>query len=248
MFRIEDKEIKRLTSNLKNASKYAYPDAVRSTLNNMAFQTSGDYKKGVKEKFTIRSQSFVKNTIRYENTKSKIVDEMTSYAGQKAETFGKKSDQFKKQEFGETIRSKGKHIAKPTKYARGGSFKRLVKKDNFMSRIKVKRITDLVKNPAKTQFKEFRQAIGYIKRHPDKKIYFLPSRESYYGINGIAELKAGGKKSARFVYSLKDKEQRLTSQPVLKPTGEAIGAKSGEIFKREAQRRLSKELSRGLKN
>ena len=173
---------------------------------------------------------------------------MEACAGQASKTFGKTSEQFKKQEFGETIKAKGKHLVKATKYARGGNYKRLVKQENFMSKIKVSKINDLVEHPAKTEFKEFRQAIGYIKHNPDKKIYFKPSGESYFGINGIAELSNSGKKVAKFVYSLKDKEQPLKAQPVLKPTGEAIGAKSADIFKREAQRRIAKELSRGLKS
>lgn len=245
MFKIEDKELKQLTKNLQNAHKYAYPDAVRGTLNAMAYQTAQAIKPKIKETFTVRSQSFVKNTIRYENTKAKKIEEMASCAGQADKTFGKPSEQFKRQEFGETIKSKSKHIVKPTKYARGGSYKRLVRGENLMSKIKVKRISDLVEHPAKTEFKQFRQAIGYKKHNPDEKIYFLPSGESYFGINGIAELSANGK--SKFLYSLKGKEQPLKPQPVIKPTGEAIGAKSADIYTKEAQRRIEKELARGLK-
>ena len=245
MFKIDDKELKQLTKNLKEAHKYAYPDAVRSTLNAMAFQTAQAIKPKIKETFTVRSQNFVKNTIRYEATKSKKIDEMISYAGQADKTFGKPSEQFKKQECGETIKAKSKHIVKPTKAARGGSYRRLVRDENLMSRIKVKRISDLVEHPAKTEFKEFRQAIGYIKHNPDKKVYFLPSGESYFGINGIVELNPDGK--SKFLYSLKGKEQPLKPKPVIKPTGEAISAKSADIYKKEAQRRIEKELARGLK-
>lgn len=245
MFKIEDKELKQVTKNLQKAHKYAYPDAVRSTVNAMAYQTAQAIKPKIKETFTVRSQNFVKNTIRYENTKAKKIEEMTSYAGQADKTFGKPSEQFKKQELGETIKAKNKHIVKPTKYARGGSYKRLVREENLMSKIKVKRISDLVEHPAKTEFKEFRQAIGYIKHNPDEKVYFLPSSESYFGINGIVELNPNGK--SKYLYSLKGSEQPLRPQPVIKPTGEAIGAKSADIYKKEAQRRIEKELARGLK-
>ena len=245
MFKIEDKELKQLTKNLQEAHKYAYPDAVRSTVNALAYQTAQAIKPKIKETFTVRSQNFVKNTIRYEGTKSKIVDDMISYAGQADKTFGKPSEQFKRQEFGETIKSKSKHIVKPTKTARGGSYKRLVRAENLMSKIKVKRISDLVEHPAKSEFKEFRQAIGYIKHNPGETVYFLPSGESYYGINGIVKLSANN--NSKFLYSLKGKEQPLKPQPVIKPTGEEIGAKSADIYKKEAQRRIEKELARGLK-
>jgi hypothetical protein len=245
VFNIEDKELKQLTKNLQQTFKYAYPDTVRRTVNNMAFLASKAIKDKIKETFTVRSQNFVKNTIRYKGTKSKIVDEMITYAGQADNTFGKPSEQFKRQEFGETIKAKNKHIVKPTKAARGGSYKRLVRAENLMSKIKVKRISDLVEHPAKSEFKEFRQAIGYIKHNPDETVYFLPSGESYYGINGIVKLSADNK--SKFLYSLKGKEQPLKPQPVIKPTGEAIGAKGVELYKKEAQDRIEKELARGLK-
>lgn len=251
MFKLDDKELKQYSKNLKSVAKNAFPKAIRSTLERMAYLTVAEYKKNVKKKFVVRNpgSNIILKSIRYEKCSNTLdVDNMSAHTGQGAKTFGKDTDQLKKQEFGESIVSKSKHIAKPTKYARGGNYKRIVREQNFMSKIKVSRISDLVKHPAKSEFKEFRQAIGYIKHNPDKKIYFLPSRESNFGINGIAELKSGGKKNANFLYSLKGKTQDLKPTPVLKPAGDAIGAKSADVFKHEAQRRISRELSKGLTN
>ena len=251
MFNINSKELQQYEKNLKAASSTAFPKAVRSTVDRLAYLTVAEYKKNVKKTFVVRNpgSNIILKSIRYEKSPGTLdISKMEALIGQGNKTFGKTTDQLRKQEFGETLKAKNNHIVKPTKFARGGSYKRVVKQENFMSKIKVKRISDLVKNPADTQEKQFRQAIGYIKRHPGQKIYFLPSEANRRGLKGIAQLQANGKKSARFVYSLKDKTQPLTAQPILQPAGNKIGAQSGSVFKNEAQRRITSELSKGLNN
>jgi len=105
----------------------------------------------------------------------------------------------------------------------------------------------LVKYPAKTQFRQFRQAIGFAKRNPNQKIFFLPSEESYFGINGIAELDGSRNGNvAKFLYSIKGKSQKLNKVPTLEPAGRNVGMQGQSIFSHEAQRRIMKELSKKL--
>ena len=244
---VEFKDLVKLTNNLKQTSRTAYPLTVRSTLNAMAKQTTDEYKSGVLKTFTVRNRGYLK-TIGFNQCKNTFdIDSMESVTGQREHFFGKEQTGLKKQEFGETIKSKSKHIAKPTKFARGGQYKRLVRNQNFMSAIKVSRISDLVKYPAKSEFREFRQAVAVAKRQ-QKTINFLPSKESQFGINGIAQINGAKSKSVNYLYSLKGKEQPLKKTPVLKPAGEKIAAKSGEIYEKEAKRRMEKELAKGLKS
>lgn len=243
---VEFKDLEKLTKNLKEISRAAYPLTVRSTLNAMAKQGSDEYKSGVKKTFTVRNRGYLK-TIGYNQCKNTFdIDEMESVTGQRERFFGKEQTGLRKQEFGETIKSKSKHIAKPTKFARGGQYKRLVLNQNFMSAIKVSRISDLVKYPAKSEFREFRQAVAVAKRQR-KTINFLPSSESQFGINGIAQINGSKSKSVNYLYSLKGKEQPLKKTPVLKPAGEKVASKGGEIYVKEAERRMEKELAKGLK-
>lgn len=249
MFNIDAKELKQYVKNLNEVSKTAYPKAVRSTLDRLAFLAQDEYKKNIKGNFLLRqvNSNIIMKSIRYEKCGNSLeIAQMESLFGQQNKTFGRNTDQMRKQEFGETLVAKGKHIVKPTKFSRGGSYKKLVKSQNYLANIKVKKIEDLVAHPAKTEFMQFRQAIGYIKHNPGKKIHFMPSGESYLGMNGIIELSANEDKSARFIYSLKDKTQPLKARPTLKPAANTIGAKSGDVFKHEAQRRIMRELSKGL--
>jgi len=251
MFDIDSRELTQFEKNLNEVHKYAFVDTVRATLTKEAYETSVLFKKNVASEFTIRGgkSNIVLKSIHYEKAQysEKDINKLEAHAGQQGEFYGKKTEQLRKQEFGETIVSKTKHIAKPTKFARKGSYKKLVDKEKLLAKIKVKRIGDLVEHPAKSEFKEFRQAIGYIHHNPEKTIHFLPSSESYFGINGIVELKENGDKSANFVYSLKDKTQPLKKRPALKPAFEQVAKKGGEIFKEEAQRRIDKAISKGLK-
>ena len=243
---IDFKDIEKITKNLKQTSKTAYPLTIRSTLNAEAKQTSDEYKKAVPKKFTVRNRGYLK-TIGFNQCENTFdIDKMESAAGQREQFFGKKQEGLRKQEFGETIKSKSKHIAKPTKFARGGQYKRLVRKANFMSAIKVSRISDLAEYPAKTEAQEFKQAVAIAKKYK-KTINFLPSSESNFGINGIAQINGNKKKSVNYLYSLKDKEQKLTAKPTLKPAADKVMANADEIYIHEAKRRMEKELKKGLR-
>lgn len=251
MFNVDDKNLKQYVQNLQNVSKTAYPKTVRSTLDRMAFKGQKVYKKNVKQKFVVRNagSNIILKSLRYEKCSNTLkINEMVAKTGQAETTFGKKTEQMRKQEFGEYLVSNKNHIMKPTKAARGGSYRRAVQSENLLSKIKVSRIEDLVKHPAKTEFKQFRQAIGYAKHNPDKPFYFLPSEESYFGINGIAEIDGNkGNKSAKFLYSIKGKSQKLERVPVLEPVGHEVSKQGAEIFVHEANRRITKELQKGMK-
>lgn len=251
MFSADDSNIKQYVKNLQAVSKTAYPKTVRSTLDREAFLGLKEYKKNVKSSFVVRNSStnIILKSLRYEKCGGTLkISDMVSKTGQAETTFGKHTEQMRKQEFGEYIHSNKNHIMKPTKAARGGSYKRAVRPENLLSKINVSRISDLVSHPAKNEFKEFRQAVGYAYHHPEKPFYFLPSGESYFGINGIAEIDGSrGNKAVKFLYSIKGKSQKLDRVPVLEPVGAEVGKQGSAIFIHEAERRITRELQRGMK-
>lgn len=262
LFNIDDKDLEQYKKNLDNAGKYAFPDTCRATLTKEAFETSKEYKKNIRQELTIRGgkSNIVLNSVHYEKAQynEKDVDKMVSYVGQQSETYGKKTEQLRIQEFGETITSKTSHIAKATKYTRGGNFKRFVPKARLMSRTNAKRIDDIAKNPVKGDTTaQFRQAIAIVHR-THKTINFIPDKETTRHKFGIFELKDSGTvirdgkphakgKSAKLLYSFKNKTQPLHARPMLKPASDKIAPKCGKYFEYEAERRLSKEMTKGLK-
>ena len=54
MFNIDTKDLEQYKKNLDKVSKDAFPKAVRSTLDNMAYRTHTEYKKNIKKELTIR--------------------------------------------------------------------------------------------------------------------------------------------------------------------------------------------------
>lgn len=264
MFEVDDKDLKQYTENLKNVAKYAYPDTVRSTLSKAAFETSVIYKKNVKSSLTIRGgkSNIVLKSVHYEKApyKEKDVDKMASYVGQQAKTYNKPTDQLQKQEKGATLRAKGKFTLKATKFARGGSYKKFVQKENLISRVNAKKIEQIAAHPVKGDTgKQFAQAIAVV-HNTHKTINFIPDKPTSGHKFGIFQFKDTGTKinkkgekviagkSAKLLYPFKDKAQKLKERPMLKPATDKIVPKMGEFYVDEAEKRLAKEMSKKLKN
>ena len=249
MINADIKDIKQLEQNLLSVSKSAYPKTVRSTLDREAFLAHEQYKKNVHLKFVIRNENYLKS-LRYQKCSSSLnIEKMEAKTGQAAETFGKKTDSFEKQELGLPIVAKKAHIAKPLKAVRGGSYKKLVTKRHYLQNINdVKTIKDLVKSPAKTTEGQFKQAVG-VAHHSKKTINFLPEKSDRgQSIIQIQPKKSKRvRKTAKYLYSLKGRVQKLKRVPTLEPAAQSAAAKGEEIFIHEAERRILKEMSKDLK-
>lgn len=256
MFSVESKDFKTYKENLERTAKYAFPDAVKSTLNNLAYKTSVEYKKNIKKELTIRGgqNNIVLKSVHYEKCPNgHDISKMESKVGQQASTYGRPTEQLKKQELGEPIIAKSKHTYKATRFTRGGNYKRTVPFNRFVANTNAQKISDLVEHPATGARKQFAQAVG-VAHHAHKTINFIPDNEESGKKFGIFQLRdTGGKekakgKSAKLLYSFKDKTQQLHKRPMLKPATDKIAPKAGEVFVHEAERRISKEMSKGLKS
>lgn len=264
MFNIDDKEFKQLEENLNNVGKYALIDTARSTLNREAYETMTQYKKNVKQELTIRqpSNNIVTKSIGYDKTNysEHDIEKLEAKTGQRSSMFGKPTEQLRKQEFGETMVSKTKYTPKATRVARGGSYKKLVDRDKLIARLNTKRIDDIAKNPIHgSAEKQFNQVVAVV-HNTHEAINFIPDGATKRGKFGIIHFKDTGTRvnkktkkktikghSGKLLYSFEDKTQELHERPMLKPATDKTTGKVGEIFKEEAEKRISKEMSKGLK-
>lgn len=261
MFNINTKDLEQYKKNLDRVSKDAFPKAVRSTLDNMAYKTQTEYKKNIKKELTIRGgrNNIVMKSTRYERCSGTLeIDKMEADTGQQSMTYGKKTEQLRKQEFGETLIAKSKYTAKATKTSRGGSYKRTVSKERLVSRTNAKKLKDLAKYPAKGTAAQFRQVIA-ITHRTHQTINFIPEKETSRHKFGIFQMwdsgtviKKDGKKhakgkAAKLLYSFKDKTQKLHERPMLKPATDKVAPKCADIFEQEAERRIAKEISNNLR-
>lgn len=261
MIEVDTTEIKKYIKNLENTSKDAYPKAVRSTLDSLAFNTQKKYKVNVKNELIIRggNSNIVMKSIHYEKCGSGLnVEKMESKVGQLSKLYGKDTVQLRKQEFGENITAKRKHLIKPTKFARGGSYRKMVKKINLVAKLNTKHIEDIAANPVKGDIKkQFRQGIAIAHRQ-HKTINFVPDAPTSGKKWGVFQFWDSGTvikkgkphakgKAAKLLYPFKDKTQHLQKRPMLQPATNEAAKKGGEIFVNEANRRIAKEMAKGLK-
>ena len=112
MFIIDDKEIRKLEKQLKKLSMVAYAMATRSTINSAAFDARKQAIKLFKKEFIQRNR-FTSKSVLVDPSKTLKVSNQSAFVGSTA-------DYMKRQEFGGTIRKKGKEgIPIPTSFAAG---------------------------------------------------------------------------------------------------------------------------------
>lgn len=97
---LNDRQIKEWVSKLKTFTRHGYPNAVKRTVNKAADRTRDLGKKVVAGKMTLRNR-WVAGSIRSEWTKSNRVSSMASVVGSAGR-------ELERQEFGATVRGKGK--------------------------------------------------------------------------------------------------------------------------------------------
>lgn len=258
MIDINDKNIKNLTKVLKRLGNDAFPKAVRSTLDATAYKTSQATIENVYRTFTVRGKSnIVIRSIRYEKCgKGLDISRMEAKAGQIAKTLGKKTEQLRKQELGETIVSKSKYLAKPTQTARGGSFINKVPRKNYKKNIQAKRIDDIARHASHgSTYTQFAQAIAVV-HNTHKTTYFIPDKPTIrkkYGIFKIVDtgthINNRGKRvinghAAKLVYKMQYKAQKLRPQKTLEPATNQAMKEFNNTFAKEADRRIEKEMQK----
>lgn len=137
MFKIDDREIKRLEGDLKAFASRALPFATKNTLNQAAFTAQRTAREDVAKTMTLRNR-FTERSIQVEQTR-------TLNIRQQAAIVGSIADYMEVQEFGGTKSKTGKEgVAIPTAYSAGQGEgaqprTRLPRKPNKLSNIRLQR-------------------------------------------------------------------------------------------------------------
>lgn len=137
MFRIDDKNIKRLERDLVDFQKRALPFATRKTLNDAAFQTMKIARADIRNELILRNK-FTEQSIQVEQTR-------TLSLARQAAAVGSTADYMADQEFGAVKRKGGKQgVSIATSYSAGQSESskprtRLPRRPNKMASIQLQR-------------------------------------------------------------------------------------------------------------
>lgn len=240
MFNVDFKDIKKLTVNLKNCHKNAFPKTIWYTLNRMARDTALLSKKEIMHKFFNLRNSYIQGSVGYKSEKTFDISSMQSFAGQFSSYKGKATGQLEKQEYGKPVISKGAYTFAATPAARGGSYNKTVRKSNLLTSLNVKKLSDLVANPTSNPSKRIAQAQAFAIRNKTTVNVLLTNSKGHKGIYRVS------KKSVSLLYDLRNRKTVIKRSQWLKTSSDRILMTAERIYISEANKRLEKELSRGL--
>ncbi len=239
MIDVDVKDIKKLTDNLKQVHKNAFPKTLWYTLNSMAKEASLNGKENIAKSFILRNK-YIQGSVGYNSKKSFNISSMESCAGQFAVYKGKHTGQLEKQEFGKSVIAKGKYTFAATPSARGGNYSKTIRKRNFLNSLGVKNLSDFVQYPTKDSSKQAAQAQAFSIRNKKKINVLLTNRKGQKGIYTVS------KRSVSLLYDLRNKKTNIKRTQWLKPASDKAAAQAERIYMVEAQKRMDREISKGF--
>jgi hypothetical protein len=126
--RVSDRDVNKMTKRLGKMRSSSIPQAVRNTLNDIAFEAREKMQQEIATQFILRNR-FIKSRVIVKKARQRNIRDMQSETGHTEKS-------MKLQEEGGTARGKGKKKPIPTTKSRiGKSLQRMVSKRFWMSRI-----------------------------------------------------------------------------------------------------------------
>lgn len=241
-FKVDTKDVQKLVDALRDINRTAYPLAVRSTLNRVAFETRKlSSTETIPHTFTTRN-TFIEKSVQYERSENTFsIGSMEARAGQVSDYLGKKTDQLDKQEHGSPVVAKGNYTFAATPTARGGNYNKPIAKRNLLTALNVKKLEDIVENPTTETHKEIRQSKAFATTKGKKINVLLSNAKGRKGIYTIS------KNSVSLLYRLNDKTNRIKQRKWLEPSVNKVMKKAEDIYVDEAKKRIEKEFAKKLK-
>ena len=234
MFKIDDRDIKRLEKDLKTFAKRAYPFATRNTVNSAAFE-SQKIGRGNIQKNMINRNRFTVQSVRVNKAGTLNVSRQVA-------AVGSTEDYMERQEFGGTKSSSGKHgVAIATSYAAGqeGAKPRtkLPRKANKLQNIRLKK-----RQSARSRRLQNLLAIKKAATSGQKYVFLDLGKTK-----GIFKI-VGGKRNPKIkmVHDISRKNVKIKPDPWLKPAFDQAIQLMPEIYTKSLIFQLKKQnLFRG---
>lgn len=208
MFEINDKQIKKLESDLKTFASQSLPFATRKTLNDAAFQTQRIAKADIERSMVLRNR-FTLQSIRVDQARGLSIRQQAAIVGSTA-------DYMADQEFGATETARGSQgVAIPTSYSAGQAENaqprtRLPRKPNKLQNIRLKNRG----SGSMTRKQRNLIAIQGAAESGNKFVFLNLGRTK-----GIFRVVGGKRKpKIKMVYDLSRKSVRIPANPWLRPS------------------------------
>lgn len=220
MFEIDNENIKKLESDLKNLKERAIPFATRKTLNDVAFKAQAIAKADIERDMILRNR-YTQQSIRVERAKTLDIKRQSA-------SIGSTADYLEMQEFGGIEQAKGKGLVIPTSYAAGMSEgakprTKLPRKPNQMRNIQLERKKRTAKSKKQRMVFTVQDAV-----ESGKRIVYMDLGRT----KGIFRVIGGKKGQARgwpqgaklkMLHDLSRQSVNIPANPWLKPAFEEAG-------------------------
>lgn len=234
MLRVDTDELIKLTVKLEKVHRAAFPNAVRSTLNNAAFETKKEIPIQGQKKFITRSKGFLRAFSTVDKATGFNVNRMVATTGINSKKGSKVASNLEKQEFGGSLYT-SKIVPHDDSRVSKSHSKRLRRK-NWPSKINAHNSTQAFKSHTGTRGSKFVAAVmSAAKRGKKYMILESQGRGMLYEIKGL--------KSNRKTGRLNFKVDKLFS---IKRSSRATTQSKG--FIRASKNKVIKKITKNYKN
>lgn len=239
MFRIDDKNIRKLESDLSTFKRQALPFATRNTLNEVAFTTQRAAKRNVQRGLILRNK-FTEQSIRVEQTKTLNIRRQMSIVGSVA-------PYMEDQEFGGIKRKKGKEgVPIPTAFSAGegrtNQRTKMPRKPNKLQNIKLKRKSKRAMTNKQALLVKVQQAVNSGNRYIFHDFQGSKKKGIFKVVGGRRGIKRGwpGNAKLEMIWDMSEVSVSVPKKPWLAP---AI-TKSEKFLPRIYRKSLEFQLKR----
>lgn len=231
------------TNKLEKLSKSAFPNAVRGTLNSLAFDVKGNTMPKSALRFKKRQKNFFKSNSRVNMAKGSNLSSMKSEVGfiNKAKTAESAVEELEQQEHGGKIDER-EYI--PVKAARTSkNNKRMVQKRNRLGTIGVKNIVKASKMSARNQGGRFVQAVamagkgGFVQSKLKGK-----STTMVWRVNSLSRTKGGRFKLTPVYIVNESKSVKVKATHFMEKATKKTMQSADKFYIKQAEREFEKAL------
>ncbi len=231
-----------LTAKLERLHKSAFPVAVRSTLNDAAFDTKRNVPKVAAQKFTTRQKSFFRAFSIVDKATGWNVNNMKSVTGINAKKGNKVAEGLERQEFGGTLNTR-KLLPMNSARISGSQSKRVQRNKQFRNLGNTMRAKGRLRGGTKQS--RFIAAVMKAKSENNQNVIISNGDHgTLYRIRNSRRLKNGNTKLRLTpLYHYRESDQtKLDRSPFMAPSARMASKKMNDFYKKRAEQQFQRLL------
>jgi hypothetical protein len=232
-FRVDNDSVVEFANRLELIKKSHFPSAVKSTLNDLAFDVKLKTMPNVVEKtFINRDKNFFRAMSMVDMAKGSEVNSMVSKVGFISNRKNQAVDNLEQQERGGKI--EGRSFIAMDAGRVSGSNKRVVSKRNQIT--KIKNIVNVSDSRAKTDGQKFIQSVQYA-----GKGGHILNKDTLFRVDNLSKLGNRWKFKLKAIHSFKKgRSVSVKSTHFMEKATKQSSVKGDDFFKKQAEKRFSK--------